>query len=101
LNILLISFVYGDFGNGEELRSFTPSFWFNLYHTPTLPDGHFYLKSVETRAVKARIRHKKWSQINPNHRDCHSYPPGERSKKFRRLIDGMQQGNTETSLKEL
>lgn len=54
-----------------------------------LPDGHFYMKSMNLDPVKSRIRYKVWKKINSLHKDCHGYPPLSKSEKFRQYINSL------------
>jgi hypothetical protein len=44
------------------------------FEIQTLRDGWFYLSSLSFMPVKLRIRHRRWAQVLPLHRDQHGVP---------------------------
>ena len=54
-----------------------------------LPDGHFYLKSLNLNPVKSRIKYKVWKKINGLHKDFHGYPAQRTPEKFRKYINSL------------
>lgn len=53
----------------------------------SLPDGYFYLKSMNFNPVQSRVRYKRFAKINSLHMEEHSYPPRQVSAKFRKFVE--------------